>query len=249
MPLYLRIKPDGERIDSLSLALAAPVRGTAVQGLKKPPRLLRWAVQRTSEFKEAKETPIEAELFLVDYGALEGFERYAVRAANREALLHNAQALKGKRVLIGDGSLNHQDLHSVPNRRQPVPGVFIHASAAWTLRYAPIYELTSAGRITIDFALASAIVLITFWSGPLLSRCWRELPEHQIERRVSWCVCGIAFLVGVVLVHWTRVMWDDFLFVIVGLLVLHGWVKQALAKVWSGTRFFTARLFSAKTRS
>lgn len=247
MPLYLRLKPDGERINSLGLALAAPAGGATVRSLPKPPRLLRWALRRTSEFRE---TPlIQAELFLVDYGALEGFDRYAVRAINRAGLLQNAQALKGKLVLVGDASLNHQDLHSVPDRRQPVPGVFIHASAAWTLRHAPIYELTPAGRITIDFVLASAIMLITFWSGPLVSRYWPKLPEHQIEQRVSWWVCILAFTVGVVLVHWTRVMWDDFIFVILGLLVLHGWVKQVFVRFWSGTRLLSARLFPTKTRS
>jgi hypothetical protein len=257
MPYYLRIKPQGERVASLSSAVAALARAEAVQNLKKPPRLLRWAVQRSSKFKE---TPLlEAELFLVDYGALEGFERYAVRAAGRTALLANAQGLRGKAVLVGDGSLQHHDLHIVPNRRYPVPGVFIQASAAWTLMHAPIYELTPLGRITVDFVLASVIVCVTYWCSALFSRGRSELSEHnednehktehQIERKVSWWVCGLTFMVGVVLVHRTRVMWDDFLFVIVGLLVLHGCLKKTFVRVWNGIHYFTARISCKSDKS
>jgi CHASE2 domain-containing sensor protein len=175
-------------------------------------------------------------LFAVNYGALESFRRGAIRALNDDDITQNAAAFRDKLVIIGNCNPSRHDLHPVPDREREVAGVFIHACAAWTLLDAPIYSLTHAGRIAIDFLLASVLLVFVLKGGTWLSRLGLPVSHDALHRWVPRIVCGAALLLGVGFIRLTRLMWDDFVFVSLGLLFFHGWLEHGAEIIWDWTR-------------
>jgi CHASE2 domain-containing sensor protein len=175
-------------------------------------------------------------LFAVNYGALESFRRNAVKALNDDDITQHAAAFRGKLVIIGNCAPSRHDLHPVPDREREVAGVFIHACAAWTLLDAPIYSLTHAGRIAIDFLLASVLLVFVLKGGTWLSKLGLPVSHDALHQWVPRIVCGTALLLGVGFIRMTRLMWDDFVFVSLGLLFFHAWLERGAEAIWDWTR-------------
>jgi CHASE2 domain-containing sensor protein len=172
------------------------------------------------EFSEKNPVPgLSLEDFLVDYSPLETIETIATidPAVLRDP--NQRQKFQGKIVLLGDAALNQAtDTFVVPGRDQPVPGVFLHASAAYTLLKEPLYEVTHRGRILIDVLLSATVLLII-----VIIRLYHrnETPHSSIQRwqgLLTLVVVLVAIVGGVLFVRSTRVMWDDFFLALTALL-------------------------------
>src|SRR6185436_15953360 len=84
--------------------------------------------------------------FLVDFSPLDALE--PLKTLNPVVLADPSQRsrFEGRVVLLGDATLSKAtDTFVVPGRSQPYPGVFLHASAAYTAIKAPLYEVSGLG--------------------------------------------------------------------------------------------------------
>ncbi len=228
------VQPKGvsRRCVSLSYALADTDR-------REVPRSLAWAVERTTLHGEQE---FSASEFLIDYAPLDQLLAQRVIVDTAADVAKAGGRIAGKIVLVGKATPGRTtDQFSVPGRGMPVPGVLLHASAAFTLLQAPLFRLTHAGRALADFGAA----LLVFGPVLLLGVGWRswtgsDLPAHRLHAAITVAVVFAVIAVGHFLVTSLRLIWTDYLMV-VGALLLHspverrigasaGWVRRHLPR-------------------
>lgn len=168
----------------------------------------------------------------VDYSPLEKLvEDRTLHTKNPDVIRDQGRLLRDQIVLIGDaGAPRGRDYCQVPGRGQKVPGVYCHACAAYTMAYAPLYELTTRGRVTLDLLLSAAVVvalaLIRLHS---LRRGRGEVSVRRVRGFLTLLVVAAAFVVGVLFVRQTCVVWNDFILAL-GALVLHPSIEHRLER-------------------
>ncbi len=120
-----------------------------------------------------------------------------------------------------------------------VSGVFVHACATWTLLEGAIYSPTKFGRFLIDFSLSMVVLTIMLAAD----RWLEEKPRvHRVARKfVPWVIAGAAFVVGVIFVRQTRLLWDDFIFVLFGLAILDPVIHHILTSIKHGIQWLVSR--------
>ena len=142
--------------------------------------------------------------------------------------------LRNKVVLIGNSADQTSDKVLAPDRNRPFPGVLIHACAAYTLMRSPLYEPTFAGRVAADLVLVLLLLMVV--TGSRLWHVKRDLPDpsrQHLDTIHNWLTAAIlliTFAGGVILVYRTRIVWDDFPLVAIGLLC-HQPVEKFLHKL------------------
>jgi CHASE2 domain-containing sensor protein len=189
---------------------------------------LQWAVKRTA--LTAKDEFSVSE-FLIDYAPLETLISQRIVAEDESAIAQYNKQIAGKIVLIGRASPELSlDQFNVPGRGVPVPGIYVHASAIYTLLQAPLYRLTPKGRVAAD-ALAALLVF-----GPILliqlyysRKCINSVKSYNLPRILTLAVILAVIVVGHLLVHKIRIIWTDYLMVI-GALLLHSPMERSLDK-------------------
>jgi CHASE2 domain-containing sensor protein len=213
LPDWLQARGSSTPLPSMSAALAR----TAPQPAPNPLGLPRWAFRSLLQ-EERKALTIVS--FLVDYSVLGELQRRKLMATRRGGIVGAPDGLHDHLVLLGDGAVQHEeDSFAVPGRGGRIPGSMVHASALYTLLKGPLFELTEGGRVAIDAGLSLVILLILTAARLLLGRGENvEAPSLWPSFGVTLTVCALAFLVGWQ-VHRHRVLWDDFLLVILVLLI------------------------------
>lgn len=108
----------------------------------------------------------------------------------------------------------------------PVPGVYLHASATYTLLEAPLFRLTHAGRIVGDAFAAGLVFGPVFLTGLYFQRKGRVggIP-HSLHAILTVTVIVLVASIGHLLVRQVRLLWTDYLMV-VGALLLHGPIER-----------------------
>jgi hypothetical protein len=178
-------------------------------------------VRQISETRKGEDLTIGE--FLVDYSAIDPLKEYqTMRTIQPETIRDQGHLFKGKMVLIGDATLGKAtDLFVPPDRNQVVPGIFFHASAAYTLVRRPLYHITLPGRIVIDLLEAVGILLAILGIRLYFKRKTRkEVNTHRLEGAFTILIVLLAIFIGVLMVHKTCVVWSDFILAIAAL-VLH----------------------------
>jgi CHASE2 domain-containing sensor protein len=194
------------------------------------PAALGWAVELFAEPHVS--AGFHDREFLVDYSRLPMLRATSLRTIDPDTVREEGHRFTGKLVLLGDGDEEGSELYVVPGRRRLVPGVFLHATAADTLDQSPLYELRPAGRLIADAGLSLLVLSIVIGAGVYARRRWNvELSEHRLHQLATWVVALATTVTGAILVHRTRLMWNDFLFV-VGALLIHQHVSLALERFW-----------------
>jgi CHASE2 domain-containing sensor protein len=172
--------------------------------------------------------------FLVDYGPLASLKSERIKYPDDLKDSRNRKKFEDRIVLIGDATLGEAaDTFVVPVRNEPVPGIFLHASAAYTLIKAPLYDLTEAGHIVLDVLLAGIVLL-----GVVLIKYryndaeQRDVAAKKWRGRLTLLIVLAAVVVGVAFVRITRIMWDDF-FLALLLLVFHPSIEHHAEGLWT----------------
>jgi|GEM_PF-1173076 CHASE2 domain. len=181
-------------------------------------RFPAWAVRQISETQ--KENGRKAGEFLVDFSALGTLEDTRLKTTKREVVKDQGWTLRDKAVLIGDGSLyDARDSVIIPMQGQtkPVPGIYLQAAAAYTLITSPIYEVTAPGRFLLDFGLALIVLGGVIVVRILLRSSGSSFAQLSVTYFFIVLVTVVVVIVGILLVHITHVLWDDFFFVLLGL--------------------------------
>lgn len=196
-----------------------------------------WIIRRDSQ--EEITPNVKAEEFLVDFSPLKLMQDLRLTTRNASSIADLGWTLQGKVVLIGDGETNDtRDTYGVPNDAYPsgIAGIFKHAAGVYTLIKAPLYEFTTFGRIVVDFLLALMVLIpVALLRRKVAQDPGSTFAEHTAVITFTVVVIIIAFFVGVMFVHFTRVMWDDLPFVILAL-CSHRLISKIVYFGWIGVR-------------
>jgi hypothetical protein len=185
-------------------------------GVRDAPLLLRWFVET---YRQKSGGLVSQNEFLVDYSQLDSLIGSTIDALDPAALA--GTNMKDRIILLGR-TKNTTDIFAVPGKpEQTYPGVYLHACAAFTLlETRPLYRLTDFGRISLDLFFSVAIF------GSVLLRRWFRLRQgkkvvigRQMPERLSWLMALVLGLGATLFVHWSHLMWDDFILVVVALVV------------------------------
>jgi len=228
MAKWIRVSRDSTPGRTLSAAVAGGFQETQ-SGLS------RWLhdhklVEQVSERDLGQDIAIGE--FPVDYSPLRTLmEDKTLQTINPDVIRDQGHLLRGKIVLVGRGITDDKvDHFRVAGFEEEIPGVYIHACAAYTLHDAPLYELTRASRLGIDLLLSFVVLLsviaIRFY---YLNRTTRRVATHRLQIILTMLVIIGAFIAGVTFVGQTRLMWSDFVLVL-GVLVLHIPIERLLEK-------------------
>jgi CHASE2 domain-containing sensor protein len=183
---------------------------TLIQGKKSP---WRWAVEPTS---------------IIDFAWLDRIRDEVEYHVDPAPYRDDREKIANRIILLGDTNpkecdpQREEDCFHVTGVRYGVRGVFLHACAANTIAAGkPIYQLTLLGRIAVDGALGLLIFGLVEFSRSLHSRFTGSLShvQYRSNLKLTFLAIFLVFVVSVVLVRWTRLLWTDFLLVCLVLLV------------------------------
>jgi hypothetical protein len=188
---------------------------------------LGWIVEPSRVKSDRQITNSE---FLVDYSPLDLLVSSAADVLKPEELAK--LDLKDKIVLLGRAK-STTDTFTIPGKpEQPYAGVFLHACAVYTLENRPLYRLTEWGRIFIDI-LFSVLIF-----GPVLvyrlirlGQGKEVVMDHRLLGRAINLEALVLFVGAIWLVRYTRLMWDDFILVVIVLLA-HAPIEHATLEIW-----------------
>ncbi|HMP81628.1 MAG TPA: CHASE2 domain-containing protein [Verrucomicrobiota bacterium] len=193
--------------------------------LKPSPVWLRHFTKRISTVTPLEDAPnFKFTKYPVDYTALDNFVRNRVM----HDLILNATAMSqvellktfgGKIVILGDATLERgADTAIVAFKPEPVPGVYVHASAANTLLQSPLWELkTWVGLLLAFIGSMSSLYLI-------YSVCTRYAEKHHVTTvpltiLLTFVLIAFFVLVAVALARWFHVLWLEMIAVCIVLLL------------------------------
>jgi CHASE2 domain-containing sensor protein len=208
---------------SLGAALAGP-----------PPQVkpqIRWAVDRG---EDVQEDGISYRQFWVDFSPIDYIRDHAVvvSLADGRPTTGSLTQLANKVVLLGRGlgeteaqGLQATDIFHVPGHAEDYAGVYLHACAIYSL-LRPVFHLTELGRMLMDtvFSIAAFgfIALVRLF---YLNRRVDEVNVERLSGVVTWFTLAAVFIVGELMLNSTRLLWDDYLLVMVAL-IAHGWIEK-----------------------
>ena len=230
------------RSTSLSMALASQYPG----GNRELPAALRWAVMWSND---KKETGFVHRDFLINYGPLEQLQDTyppgnRLTAIYEDDIVSHEELFGDKLVIVGNAA-EGQDLHAIPLQRQPVPGIYVHACAAYTLAKARLYQLTLPGRLVLDVLLSTLILGTIAGVSFGIYRFKRHLAQMgRVKQLIRWLVAFMALIAVAYLVRRTRLIWDDFIFIIIAV-VLSTVLFRLFEKVWALTKELFLRYFQS----
>ena len=212
---------------SMSAALASGFQETHCRSAERLKRL-----KLVEQISEKKGKGLTVGEFLVDYSALDLLKNHqTIRTINEITIRDQGHLFEDKIVLIGD-SKKATDLFVPPDRSQPFPGVYFHASAAYTLMKRPLYHITGLGRFLIDLLETASILLAILWIRLYFkNKTRKEVATHRLEGAFTILIVLAGIVIGVLLVQKTCVMWSDFILALAALL-LHPSIERRLGKMW-----------------
>jgi CHASE2 domain-containing sensor protein len=224
------------RLPSLGFAVAEDYVKSRRRDIPTPARWVRPFI----EYQEETAPPpseTDAGFRLVNYGQILRMRLESVRATHVQSIHDTWQSFEGKIVIIGD---NHTRSHVFSDSFLSPgggfnPGVFFHASAAYTYAIHPLWELKQWTRSLLDIALAVPF----FWLVLLKHYLVRRMPEGDGENSNQWkaaerrvwlfCEC-VALMLGIILLFELNIMWLE-LFVAMLVLALHPYLADKLEKL------------------
>ncbi len=228
--LKLKVEDDTETIpdEGLSSCLPSMSAELAIQyGTKEDPSrvrtLLRQVGRRLEREKVKPEQQISTASYLVDYGQVQRLREQTVSVVDGKIV--PAVDFAGKIVILGNTQWEATlDKYPIPPWQTEVAGVYFHASGTNTLIDGPLIELTEMESLSLDVLSAIAVAIVT-----LLLLEIKFLKKRTSEELVGWVVTwilvvGLAVL-GYGVVRETRILWTDWLWICVALLI-HGWMER-----------------------
>jgi CHASE2 domain-containing sensor protein len=224
---------------SMSAALATGFQKTHCKSAEQLRRL-----KLVEQISEKKGEALTVGEFLVDYSAIDLLKDHqTIRTVNEGTIRDQGHLFEDKIVLIGD-SKKATDLFIPPDRSEVVPGVYFHASAAYTLIKRPLYHITGFGRFLIDLlettSILMAILCIRLY---FKSRTRKEVATHRLEGAFTILIVLAGIVVGVLLVKKTCVIWSDFILALAALL-FHPSIERRMGSLLDKIKKSSPRFFN-----
>lgn len=228
MPRWIQAKGVAERLPTLSAALA----GAYQESLPGPPKWLAWAIELTDDHRHGLERQVGKELriaeTLVNYSKLEQLQHEKLDTITPDSVKEAGERFRGRMVILGDAQ-HFIDSFVVPGRDRPVGGVYLEASAAYTLAIEPLYEFKHSVRLVLDLVVSMVIILGVAGIRYRHLKEGEKFPWHKWQSRFIYGTVAVVILAGILLVRWWGIMWLDFFLVVFALLLhpsVEGWVDR-----------------------
>lgn len=216
IPIWFRANPEYPKLFSLSASVAKASQKVHL------PDGFAWAVESADEEFPGTERHLKENMeyadALVNYSKLEAIQQNKLLTISQTSIRESGEKLHDRMVILGDGTKEKAvDMFIVAGRREPVAGVYLHASAVYTFAREPMYEFKSWLRLLLDFLLSACIM------GAVVIARYRHLQDrkvydwHKTQNRLV-----LAFLIGIcvlafLLVRYAGILWLDFLMVMFAL--------------------------------
>lgn len=215
-----------------------------------PPAERYWGLLERFSAHQLPKSRVSLLWFPVDYSRLHSLMSSDYTVSMSRALDGSmpGNLFRDRIVLLGDANPEKSaDKFIVPGEGEPVPGIYIHASAIYTLAQAPLYEPSPWGRFLIDLALAALVILPIWWiRRHYAGRADLRVAEHRLEGLLIFVVIALAIILGAAFVHLHRILWTDFVLAVLALLVhpkaerYTRWLRNVLPKAWRSIVFENA---------
>ena len=230
VPRWVRSGDPAHPLPTLGEALASAWRAD----LPEPPAWTSWLLVRTDfarDPRRAFERGADTADVLVNYSKLPQLQSEHMTFIHPETAQEVSEQLRNRLVLLGDVRVP-MDPFIVPGQSLPVPGVYLMASAAYTLAFEPLFEFTRAARLLIDCLISVVIVL-----GVYRTTQGKASAAVKRKRRGRFVLGAVitVLIAGFALVHFLQVMWLDFLLAPLAML-LHPAVEDWLSARWRSPR-------------
>ncbi len=233
IPLWVRDKTRGEKLPSLSLALARIERKKNPEKVSLP-QLPDWSIETIDDFpgKLGTDKDIEYADALVNYSKFEAIQQTDLLTRSASSVKEFGRKFKNRYIILGNGAVTGPDDFAVPGRLEEVSsGVYMHACAAYTLMREPMYEFKPLVHFVADVILIGFILLTVAFLR------WRHLgdktrfPWQDVQRKLVWGSGALVTFLAFLLVSVAGVLWLDFILIVVALF-LHPWVEKMLTLLW-----------------
>jgi CHASE2 domain-containing sensor protein len=237
IPLWARDKNQAKKLPSINFALAG-IGKKHNQEEVRPPGWLAWALETVDNFpgRIESERDLEYADALVNYSKLEAIEQTKLLNISAASVKEFRQKFRRRIVVLGNGTREKaSDNFIVPGRAETVPGVYVHACAAYTLMHEPVYEFKPTVRLAFDI-LFSALVLSVVAAIRWQRRADKTAFDwHKFQRKLVWRGSFFILVMAVILVRVAHVLWLDLIFIVIALL-LHPWLESKLTLFSKGIR-------------
>jgi len=206
LPLWVKMKDVPEPLPSLSLALARAHKKTT------PPTWLVWALETNTERHPSEEFSMADAL--VNYSKLEALQQQALFTVDATAVKAFGVRFRNRMVILGDGTVGCAlDSFIVQGRKLPIPGLYLHACAAYTFAREPLYELKPHVRLALDFLLPLLVIMVIALKRHSHRDNTKTFYWERFQRFAYIYVAAGTIVLGIVLVKYAAVLWLDLLLV------------------------------------
>jgi CHASE2 domain-containing sensor protein len=235
LPISVAAKAGAPELPSLGGAVATAV-GRGRDLLAHPLSFMLQPVTEEERSFELHGTPVVFREALVNYGLVEQMKGEALIAATPADIRKYSDRIKNRVVFIGDLKAGPAtDVFPIPGFSRDQRGVLLHTSLAGTLLAHPIAEFSHTTRVVLDLILGCVI------AGVALSahRRYGSKAAHALEARAVAITVALVIGCGIAFVIWFRVMWLDFLLVVVFLLLhpgAHAWFTKRIERFRSSEK-------------
>jgi CHASE2 domain-containing sensor protein len=227
IPVWFRASANSEMLYALGAATAKAFQEP------RAPTFMTWALEIADDFpgteRHLRENMEYADA-LVNYSKLEAIQQNKLLTLSEASINESGEKFKDRMVFLGDATKEKAiDTFIVTGRNEPVPGVFLHASGAYTFARQPMYEFRNWFRFLIDLLLSLVIV---FWVA--IAR-YKHLGRrrifhwHSFQNRMLLTILIVVCLIALVLIRYLGVLWLDFLLVLLAMW-LHPKIEKMLLR-------------------
>ena len=185
--------------------------------------------------------------YVVDYSAMPAIVRDTIATIKPATIDDQGSRFTRKMVLVGDASpeaASDRDSFALPyavpgieGGRAILPGIYFHAAGAYTL-VRPLYELTPFARTLLDVLLCVGVLTLLLWIR--LHYAKRTTAKVAAERlaRLGFGFAAAIVLFGVLLMRATRLVWEDWLLVVLVIVAHPSIERRVVASIaWFRTRW------------
>ncbi|HEV7643517.1 MAG TPA: CHASE2 domain-containing protein [Pyrinomonadaceae bacterium] len=233
IPIWIKGDSQEDKLSSISELLASAYTTPRL------PKGISWVIEKTEDDLPGTQTQLgegmEYAYAPVNYSKLEAIRETRISTAGGDSVKESGNKLRYKMVIIGDGVLEKAvDPYTVPGRSESVPGVYLHASAAYTFAREQMYEFNFGARIILDFILSFIV-----FGGVALVRYKRlaDASDAPVKNWQSWLfysVEGAILVLAFLFAYWLGLLWLDFMLVAI-VLALHPFVEGLVLRVFVKT--------------
>ena len=189
-----------------------------------------WLLDPLEEVTLDKGQQLHTAYFFVDYSAVDELRAQTLTAVVSDhdvRLSPTPGSLIGKIMMLGNTQWeNTLDKYPVPPWQIETPGVYLHASAIYTLIKGPLLEITTAGRVGLDVFFAMGVLGVVSGLRIYYSR-QAEVAAHRVNVLFTCLAILVVVAFGYGFVQYTRILWTDFVLVSAAL-AIHSMIEGHL---------------------